>query len=550
MKIARLVLFLVGLLLIPIAAFGSNKIWTGRGGNAVWSNGANWDNGIAPRGGDDLVFGGQSTMNDVDGLSVSSVTVTSGTPVFSGNVLQVGALHVTGGTLSVMSAPLRPLSGDTAAGATLKLNGSTAGDISIPNGTLEVAAFSQASSLALGSSAQYIVDLNATFWDTNIDYLAVRGNVSLGGATLVLNPGTIFPGQTHTIIRNDGPNPVNGTFQGLPEGAWFIQSRMLFRITYHAGASGRDVAVVLPFNTGSWLFSSRTTSNWGSPLTLTAHVIAWGTSPTGVVEFFDGPTSLGTAVLNDWQDAKLTTYTLSAGAHNLTAVYQGSDFNSPRGLFSPSTSNMLAQTVQQAQAVTDTTLSGSSTSPYAGEKTAFTALVHAEGLHPTGDVTFVDGGKTLGTVPLDGTGRATLETTLPSGTHAVYATFSGSTNYQQSVSNTLTEAVKELLQTQTELSVSTNRAMVGVPVVLRATVLAAGGSPKGVVNFMDGSTMLGMAAVGFDQTASFTVALSPGEHTLIALYLGGDGFGVSTSATVTQQINDASVPTRRHASRP
>ena len=435
-------------------------------------------------------------------------------------------------------------------GDTLKLNGSTAGDLSIPSGTLEVAGFSEASSLTLGSSAQYVVDLNAGFWDKTIDYLAVRGNVSLGGSTLVLNPGTTFPGQTHTLIRNDGPNPIDGTFQGLPEGAWFIQSRILYRITYHGGSSGRDVAVVLPFNTGSWLFSSRSTTNWGSPVALTAHIIAWGASPTGVVEFFDGATSLGTAVIDDWQDAKLTTYALSAGAHALTAVYQGSDFNSPRGLFSPSTSNTLMQTVQQAQAVTDTTLSGSSTSPYAGEKTAFTALVHAEGLHPTGEVTFFDGGATLGTVPLDGTGRATIETSLPSGTHSVYATFAGTANYQQSTSNTLTETVKEPVQTQTELSVSSNPAMVGVRVVLRATVLAAGGSPKGVVNFMDGSTMLGMAAVGFDQTASLLVDLAPGEHTLTALYLGGDGFSVSASAPVRQVIDSTSVPTRRRAAKP
>jgi hypothetical protein len=89
-------------------------------------------------------------------------------------------------------------------GDTLKLNGSTVGDLSITSGTLEVAGFSEATSLTLGPAAQYIVDLNATFWDKTIDYLAVRGNVSLGGATLVLNRVSMFPGQTHTIIRNDG----------------------------------------------------------------------------------------------------------------------------------------------------------------------------------------------------------------------------------------------------------------------------------------------------------------------------------------------------------
>jgi hypothetical protein len=68
---------------------------------------------------------------------------------------------------------------------------------------------------------------------------------------------------------------------------------------------------------------------------------------------------------------------------------------------------------------------------------------------------------------------------------------------------------------------------------------------------MDGSTMPGMAAVGFDQTASLLVDLAPGEHTLTALYQGGDGFSVSASAPVRQQINDSTpVPPRRRASRP
>ncbi len=95
MKIARHISLLFSLILFPLAAFGSTKTWTGAGGNVLWSNGANWDSGTAPANGDDLVFGGQSTTNDVQALSLNSITVTSGSPVFSGTGLLVAALHVT-----------------------------------------------------------------------------------------------------------------------------------------------------------------------------------------------------------------------------------------------------------------------------------------------------------------------------------------------------------------------------------------------------------------------------------------------------------------------
>src|SRR5260221_1171804 len=95
MKIARHLSLLCGLFLIPLAAFGSSKTWTGAGGNALWSNGANWAGGGAPKNGDDLVFGGQTRANDLHGLSPSSLTGNAGSPAFRGDAASVGALPVT-----------------------------------------------------------------------------------------------------------------------------------------------------------------------------------------------------------------------------------------------------------------------------------------------------------------------------------------------------------------------------------------------------------------------------------------------------------------------
>ncbi len=383
-----------------------------------------------------------------------------------------------------------------------------------------------------GPSAQYAVDPFSTFWGQPPDYLAVHGNISLGGSRLVINVGTMFAGQTYTIIRNDGPNPVSGTFQGLPEGATFIQ-RFAFRITYQGGSSGRDVAIRLLAGTQTWLSTSQNPSAFGSPVTVTARVGGgWGFgTPTGSVEFFDGVTSLGTVALTG-SVATLTTYSLTPGSHVLTTFFGGS------GALGPDTSPPLTQEVRQAQALTVTTLSGPSSAVFAGKRATFTALVQAPGLLPMGTVTFFDAGTPLGSVPLDGTGKATLETSLSNGMHSIYAAFSGSTNFYQSTSNTVTETVQAVVPTQTALTVSANPAMMGAPVVLRATVLAASGFPQGTVNFMDGDNALGIANVGPDQTASLTVyTLTRGVHTLTALYLGGDGFSGSNSATIMQQID-------------
>jgi uncharacterized protein (TIGR03118 family) len=61
----------------------------------------------------------------------------------------------------------------------------------------------------------------------------------------------------------------------------------------------------------------------GSTVTLTATINSAGGIPTGQVVFLDGTTNLGSSVLNDAGVATLRINTLSAGAHVLTASYDG-----------------------------------------------------------------------------------------------------------------------------------------------------------------------------------------------------------------------------------
>lgn len=76
--------------------------------------------------------------------------------------------------------------------------------------------------------------------------LDVAGTVDLGGCTLelveVLSPSGFLPGLTVTLIRNDGTDPVVGTFAGLPEGSRIEQFGKTFFLSYRGG-DGNDVTL-------------------------------------------------------------------------------------------------------------------------------------------------------------------------------------------------------------------------------------------------------------------------------------------------------------------
>jgi len=104
--------------------------------------------------------------------------------------------------------------------------------------------------------------------------------------------------------------------------------------------------------------------------------------------------------------------------------------------------------------------------------------------------------------------------------------------------------------TTTTLSSSADSAWRGTPVTLTATVQQVSGTvvPAGEVVFRDGSTVLGSAFQTDGVPARITVSdLSGGDHSIVAVYLGGDTFdnealihfAPSTSPPVVQTISDS-----------
>jgi Bacterial Ig-like domain (group 3)/Putative Ig domain len=151
--------------------------------------------------------------------------------------------------------------------------------------------------------------------------------------------------------------------------------------------------------------------------------------PTGTVTFRDQLTVIGTVSAVDGV-AVLNTSTLDAGAHTITATYNGSD-----DFIASPTSNSVGLGVALAQTTVSLTSANSPTTY--GETATFIAKVNvtapAQGTAP-GTVQFFDvsSGVSLGSVALSG-GTATLNiSTLVPGTHSIFATYSGASNFASS----------------------------------------------------------------------------------------------------------------------
>jgi autotransporter-associated beta strand protein len=97
---------------------------------------------------------------------------------------------------------------------------------------------------SFGPGSTYTVQLNGTVAGLNYDQLNVFGAVTLSNVTLNATLG--FAGalsNQFVIIQNDSTDAVNGTFNGLAEGAVFAIGGAPFQITYKGGQGSNDVVL-------------------------------------------------------------------------------------------------------------------------------------------------------------------------------------------------------------------------------------------------------------------------------------------------------------------
>lgn len=302
------------------------------------------------------------------------------------------------------------------------------------------------------------------------------------------------------------------------------------------------------------LTSTPNPSNFGQTVTFTVTVTqAPGATegvPTGTVTFSDtyngatGP--IGTTQTLKAGAATLQLNNLGVGTHMITATYSGNTY------YLTNTSNTLSQVVNEQVTVVLINSSGNNPSIF-GVNVTFQATVTISGnLSFSNAVSFYNGATYIGSGAPNAGGVATFTTAaLSLGSNPITASYTDSNNVT-GTSSVLKQDVEQ--QTQTSLLSSVNPSLHGSSVTFTATVLATGSvAPTGTVKFYDGAAQIGtgtLAANGANSAIATyaTSTLTVGTHTITATY-GGDtrDFG-STSAAVSQVVQDATTQTLLSAS--
>jgi streptogramin lyase len=221
-----------------------------------------------------------------------------------------------------------------------------------------------------------------------------------------------------------------------PDGnIWFAEAGL----TGPNSTIGRLNRAQSPDETTTTLRTSANTAVVGQTVTLTATVTALGGGvvTNGVVDFYNGNTPVGLALLDGNGQATVNVTAVGVGTAALKAVLRS-------GAFPASTSAVVNVTVTADRAATTVSLASSVNPATAGQAVSFRAgvAVVAPGAGtPTGTVTFKDGSVTLGTIAVGADGTATLTTTFAAaGGHVITAVYNGDANFAGS-SQSLTEQV-------------------------------------------------------------------------------------------------------------
>lgn len=458
-------------------------------------------------------------------------------------------------TATVTAASVQPTGsvtftdgGTTLGTAALNVNGvATLPVTSLTAGTHNItASYAGDTATLAGASASLTQTVNK--WSTTTTLTTSLTPSPLGTAVTlniaVVPTSSVIPSGTVTLM--DGATTI-ATLSLDPQGRATYSTADLTVGTHtltaqFLGDATNDVSTLSPLSqvvqkitTSTVLTSSVNPANGGATILLTAATDATSTNAvagqlTGTVTFTEGATTLGTATLSSTGTATLSISTLAVGTHPIIATYSGNSG------YASSASPTLTQVVQLA---TTTVQISSSISPaYGGDKVVFTAVVAGNGGVPSGTVTFFDGAAQIGQGTLNASGQVSVSTSsLSPGNHTITASYAGDAEDSPSTSAPLTEVVQQATTSITLVS-SNNPAIAGTTITFGATISSNGSIPSGQLQLMEGSTVLGSAAISATGVAQFTLnTLSVGTHTLVASFAGTTLNGSATSAPVTQIVN-------------
>ena len=243
----------------------------------------------------------------------------AGTLVLTGTSTYTGAAHmVSDGTLEVDGSIASSSGVGVADGADLSGSGSVPGVNAAAGSTLQPGSAANPAGTAILSSGNinlatgstFDVYLGGTAVGTGYDQHNVTGTMDLdsdsgGGATLVLTLAfTPTVGDSFVIVANDGTDPIQGTFDGLPEGSTLTVGSQQFQITYAGGPGGNEVVVTCKAPPTVTVTAAPNPSQLGQGATFSVTVSGSWLTPTGTVTFYDGNPGSGGQPIGTAPDAQ------------------------------------------------------------------------------------------------------------------------------------------------------------------------------------------------------------------------------------------------------
>ena len=441
-----------------------------------------------------------------------------GTVTFMNGTMVLGTPQTLGAgltaTYSTTALPLgnNPITAVYSGDPTIYVLGSTS---AVLNQDVQVASIAAVTSSPNPSSYGQQVTFTASITSATPTIVGATGTVTfldngaqIGTGPLSGNPATA---QFQTSSLSVGTHPITVSYSGDAN----------FGAATSLPANNQ---IVNPVPTTVAVSSTPATGVAEEPVAITATISSSASASlvTGTVTFTVGTKTVGPVTVTN--GVATTNQTLPAGTYQVVAVYSGTSN------LGGSTSNPYTLTISSA--TTTATLSVTPNPAVADSTITFSATVSSNGIAPTGSVSFMSGGTTLGTATVS-SGAALFSTnTLAVGSYSITAVYGGDANNSTTTSPAVNLTVG-LIPTDTDLVATSTTG--NPPQVLLVGVVTGttGPTPTGTVTFSTNGQSIGSATLDSDGVGSFSPNLPNGTYQVVAAYSGDTVHAASQSTAVS-----------------
>ena len=387
----------------------TTSVWTGAAGDHLFSDGSNWQDGMVPASGNDLVFGD---------LGSSQTVNFDTTGINTGNIEVANAYTFTGNTITLFGEVDAGTNSSATFNNTIVIGGNDTHFSPDTGGSITLQTLSDNSGDNLDKYGAGTLTFDG---DSDSTLQVFQGTVTINANThITLNE---FGGQGAVV---NGSGAVNNIYDAGGE----------FFVSNGSGPTTLAGTNNIEFDGGT--LNASITNSAHSELTVNS----------GAVQLNNDPT-LSLTLGSGFATTNGTVYTLIS--NNTNTSVSGTFANDPEGAtvtaggeafhisYVGGTSGHDVTLTSVAAAPTVTVVS-SATTTIVGQSVTLMATVSGTDGTPTGTVTFFNGSTAIGSGTLSG-GKATLTTALAAGTGSITAVFGGSSVYTTATSAAVAVAV-------------------------------------------------------------------------------------------------------------